>query len=117
MLLPRPLARIFTNDEALLATCVPAMRVFFSCFVVKALQMVGQYTYVALGHAKKAVFFSLLRKVIIVLPLLYLLPEAFGLGAMGVFYTEPAADLLSSTACYLTMFLTVYRAMPAENKN
>lgn len=115
MLFPRPLARIFTNDRALLETCVPAMRVFFCCYVFKALQMVGQYTHVALGQAKKSIFFSLLRKVIIVLPLLYLLPELFGLGPMGVFYTEPAADVLSSSACFLTMIFTVYRRLPKEN--
>lgn len=115
MLLPRPLAKVFTNDQALLETCVPAMRVFFSCFVFKALMMVGQYTHVALGQAKKSIFFSLLRKIIIVIPLLYILPVLFGLGPMGVFYTEPFADILASTACFLTMYLTVYRRLPEKN--
>ena len=111
MLMPRALAKIFTNDQALLDTCVPAMKVFFSCFIFKALMMVGQYTHVALGEAKKSIFFSMLRKIIIVIPLLYILPELFGLGAMGVFYTEPVADVLASSACFLIMYLTVYRRL------
>lgn len=111
MLLTKQLVLIFNGNPELLAVCVPAMRIFFCGFVFKSMQMVGQCIYVGLGFSKKAIFFSLLRKVIIVLPLLYIFPGVLGLGAYGVFWTEPVADIVSSTACYLTMYFTVYRKL------
>ena len=116
MVFPGFLARIFNNEPGLLAVCVPSMRIFFSAFIIKSLQMVGQYTYVALGESKKAIFFSMLRKVIIVVPLVFLLPGPLGLGATGVFYTEPVADILSGTACYATMYFSVYRRMTVQEQ-
>lgn len=111
MLLPEPLARVFTDDGEILAICVPALRIFFCGFMFKSLQMVGQCVFVALGYSKRAIFFSLLRKVIIVLPLLYILPRLWGLGPYGVFCSDPVADLIGSSICYTTMYLTVYKKL------
>lgn len=111
LLIPEPLARIFNGKEELLRICVPAIRIFFCGFAFKACQMVGQCVFVALGFSGKAIFFSLFRKIIIVLPLLFLLPLLPGLGAYGVFWSEPAADLIGGAACYTTMILTVYRRL------
>lgn len=116
MLFPGFFAHLFTDKQKLLAVCIPHIRIFFAAFVLKSLQMVGQYTFVALGKSRQAVFFSLLRKVIIVVPLIFLLPRLFGLGASGIFWTEPVADTVSSTICYATMYFTLYRRMPPEEK-
>lgn len=113
MLFPGPLAHIFTDKQELLDVCVPHIRIFFSGFALKALQMVGQNTFVAMGRSKQATFFAMLRKIIIIVPLVFILPRLFGLGASGIFWTEPIADLLSSVACYTTMYYTLYRRMPA----
>ena len=64
----------------------------------------------ALGNARHAVFFSLLRKAVIVFPLTLLLPRA-GLGIRGVFAAEPISNAIGGLACYITMFLTVYRKL------
>ncbi len=117
LLIPGPLTRIFNGEEELLRICIPAIRIFFSGFVFKACQMVGQCVFVALGRSGKAIFFSLLRKIIIVVPLLYLLPVIPGLGAFGVFWSEPAADFICSIACYTTMYFTVYKAMDREHSS
>jgi Na+-driven multidrug efflux pump len=78
-----------------------------------ALQMAGQSAFVALNHAKQAVFFSMFRKVIIVVPLMLALPYVGNLGVLGVFWSEPISDLLGGLACFTTMYLTVYRPLKA----
>ena len=95
----------------MVATAVPGLRAYFCAFVLMALQMAGQCTFVGLGKSRQATFFSLLRKVIIVVPLIFLLPRIPALGAMGVFWAEPISDLISGAACYLTMYFTVYRKL------
>ena len=87
------------------------MRIYFCAYFFMSFQSAGQYTFVALGQAKKAVFFSLLRKVILVVPLMYLLPGLTGLGAYGVFAAEPISDMVGGLICYTTMLLTVWRQL------
>ena len=74
------------------------------------LQFSGQAAFTALGCAKRAIFFSLHRKVLIVVPLTLLLP-ALGMGVNGVFIAEPISNLLGGCACALAMYLTVYRRL------
>ena len=76
-----------------------------------ALQFTGQSTFVALGKSKQAVFFSLLRKAIIVIPLTICLPMIGGLGVNGVFLAEPVSNLIGGVACFTTMYVTVYRKL------
>lgn len=77
------------------------------------LQFAGQSTFQALGKARRAIFFSLFRKVIIVVPLTILLPK-LGFGTMGVFMAEPISNLVGGGACFLTMYFTVYRRLGAR---
>lgn len=76
-----------------------------------ALQFTGQSTFVALGKSKQAVFFSLLRKAIIVIPLTICLPMIGGLGVNGVFLAEPVSNLIGGVTCFVTMYVTVYRKL------
>ena len=100
---------LFNDDPGLLEIGTTAMRIYFAVYFMMAFQNIGQQTFVALGHAKKAVFFSLWRKVILIIPLMALMPRLWGLGAMGVFVAEPISDLLGGGASALTMYLTVWR--------
>ena len=70
---------------------------------------VSQAVYVALNRPRSAVFFSLLRKAVIVVPLTLALPHFFGLGVNGVFLAEPISNYIGGAACYITMLLTVWR--------
>ena len=65
---------------------------------------------VALGRSRQAVFFSLLRKAFIVAPLIILLPR-LGLGADGVFLSEPVSNVIGGSACFIAMYLQVYRRL------
>ena len=82
-----------------------------------SLQFSGQSTFQALGRAKFSIFFSLLRKAIIVIPLTIFLPRIPALGIYGVFAAEPISNILGGTACYTTMFLTLYRRLPRKDLN
>ena len=105
LLLPRLFFGIFSDDAAMMEAGVTALRLYFFGFVFMAFQFAGQSAFVALGDARHAIFFSLLRKVIIVVPLTLLLPR-LGLGVKGVFLAEPVSNILGGTVCYLTMRLT-----------
>ena len=109
----RFLVSIFASDAALLEAGPPALRLYFFGFVFQAFQMCGQTVFQSLGDAKHAVFFSLLRKVVIVTPLTFLLP-ALGLGVNGVFIAEPVSNFLGGMACFVTMYLTVYKKKLAQ---
>ncbi len=112
-LLPAPLIRLFNSDEALLEVGIPAVRLYFATFVFMFMQMSGQHSFVALGKARRAMFFSLLRKAFIVAPLAVILPRC-GLGATGVFAAEAISDVVGSSACFITFMLTVWRRELSE---
>ena len=113
-LIPNTFIRIFNQDPELLLIGPRCMRLYYLGFFLMAFQFVGQSVFVALGKAKQAVFFSLFRKVVIVVPMVYLLPHLFNLGVDGVFLSEPVSDLIGGGACFLTMMLTVYRQLGKE---
>ncbi len=108
---PEFFIKIFNDDPAMLQVGVKGLHIYFFGFCFMALQSVGQSTFTALGKSKSAVFFSIFRKVIIVLPLIYILPGVFGLGTDGIFLSEPISNLIGGGACTVTMLLTVYRRL------
>jgi putative MATE family efflux protein len=110
LLVPGAFIGLFTSDPSIHEIGVPAMRQFFMCMVFMAFQYTGQSTFKALGCAKRAIFFSLFRKAIVIMPLVILLPRT-GLGAAGVFYAEPISNLFCSLICFATMYFTVYRKL------
>ena len=109
--IPDKLISIFNRDPELIAAGVPAFRIYFMVFGLTAFQLSGQVTFLSLGKSKKAIFFSMLRKAIIVTPLVLILPHLWGLGVKGIFLSEPISIIVSGLACYITMFCTVYIPM------
>ena len=108
LLFPRPFIHIFNSNSKLLTLGAPAMTIYFFGFFMMSLQFSGQSTFVSLGRSKNAVFFSLFRKVIIVIPLTLILPHIGGLGVNGVFLAEPISNFIGGTACFVTMMRTVW---------
>lgn len=107
MLAPGLLIRMFTSDAATIAAGIPALRSYFCLFVFMSVQLSSQVVFVSLARAKNAIFFSLLRKVVIAAPLTVLLPLMFG--TQGVFVAEAISQLVCGLICFSTMYLTVYR--------
>ena len=112
-LFPGAFLSIFTSDPALLAVGPASLRTYFFGYFFMAFQFAGQTTFTALGFAKHAIFFSLLRKAVIVVPLTLLLPR-LGLGVTGVFLAEPISNAIGGLACFITMFFTVYKRIENE---
>lgn len=110
MLCPEFLMSIFTNDSVMVKDGVEALHIYFFGFCFMAFQFTGQCTFQALGYAKRAICFSLLRKAVIVTPLTLLLPAA-GMGVRGVFLAEPISNVIGGLACFTTMWFTVYRKL------
>jgi putative MATE family efflux protein len=115
MLFPITFIKIFNNDAELLDVGVYAPRAYFSLFVLMTFQIAGQNVFVSLGKSKQAVFFSLFRKAIILIPLIIWMPSITGLGADGVFWAEPVSELIGASACYITMYFTVYRKLKYDS--
>ncbi len=108
LLAPKFWFGIFSDDLAMMNAGIEMLKIYFFGFVFMALQFAGQSTFQALGDAKHAIFFSLLRKAIIVVPLALILPKV-GFGVKGVFLAEPISNVIGGIACYATMRLTVYK--------
>ena len=103
MACPGFFAGLFTEEGDVYRCSITAIRVFFCLQFFMALQTAGQSTYTSLGMAKYALFFSLFRKAILVIPLVFILPNLFNLGVLGVFAAEPVSDVIGGTACFVTM--------------
>ena len=107
ILIPEFLIRIFSSDAVLMKDAVPALKQYFAAFIFMDLQYIGQTVFKSLNKKKHAIFFSLLRKVFIVVPLTYLMPYALGMGTDGVFLAEPVSNVIGGSLCFITMLLTV----------
>ena len=110
---PRFFLHLFTREQGLIANGISAMRIYFCGIFMMSLQFAGQSTYVALNRPKQAVFFSLFRKVVIVLPLTILLPQIMADSVAGIFLAEPISNVIGGLACFGTMYVTVYRKLGA----
>ena len=114
LIFPEQLLRLFTTDENLVQVGIQSMHIYFFGFVFMSLQFAGQSTFTALGKAKQAVFFSLLRKAFIVFPLTLLLPKWFEVN--GVFLAEPVSNLIGGVACFATMAATIFPMLKREEE-
>ncbi len=115
ILFPTQLMNIFTEDPAMIQAGAEAMFIYFFGFVFMTFQFTGQQAFTSTKCVKRAVFFSLFRKIILVVPLTFLLPT-IGYGVNGVFMAEPISNVVGGLACYITMILTLYRKFPEDDQ-
>lgn len=110
VLFPKFWFGMFSDDLQMMDVGVGMLKLYFFGFVFMSFQFAGQSTFQALGDAKHAIFFSLLRKAIIVVPLTLVLPMV-GFGVTGVFLAEPISNVIGGLASYITMRMTVYKKL------
>lgn len=115
ILAPRALITIFSSDRTLMADAEKALNIYFAAFIFMDLQYIGQTTFKSLNKKKQAIFFSLLRKAFIVVPLTYIMPYAFGMGTDGVFMAEPVSNVIGGSICFITMLCTVLPELKRMN--
>lgn len=110
MLIPQNVASIFTDDVPLITYTRKSMRIYLAMLLIYGIQVACQYSFVALDQAKKAIFLTIWRKIILLIPLIFILPRILSGSAMGVFLAEPIADTIAicTTA---PMFYYYYRKL------
>ena len=118
ILIPHILIQVFSSDPVLIRNTVPALKQYFVAFIFMDLQYIGQNVFKSLNKKKQAIFFSILRKVIIVLPLTYIMPLYLHMGTDGVFLAEPVSNVIGGTLCFVTMLVMVMPELKRmENEN
>lgn len=113
---PEFLIGIFSSSKEILVDAVPAMKLYFAAFIFMLLQYTGQTVFKSLNKKKQAIFFSLLRKVFIVVPLTYILPYIFRLGTDGVFMAEPVSNVIGGSICFIVMLCTIIPELKGMEK-
>ena len=110
MLIPEQMIGIFSDEPETIAIGAQMLNIYFFGFVFMTFQSAGQMAFQALGYAKQAIFFSLFRKAIIVVPLTLLFP-AIGFGVEGVFLAEPVSNVVGGLAAFTAMWFIIYRKL------
>ena len=113
MLFPQMFAAIFTSDPALTQITVWALRIYIAAVFLMGAQLACQQTFIALGNAKISTFLALLRKIILLIPLIYILPNFIENKVFAVFVAEPIADTISVLVT-ITLFFRFFRAVEHE---
>lgn len=108
MLFPQWLAGAFSSDAALIAYTVPALRIYMACSLLFGLQIACQQTFIAIGNAKTSLFLAVLRKLLLLIPLIYILPALLEDKTTAVYLAEPVADTLAVITT-VTMFSFQFR--------
>ena len=97
MLFPRVLPSIFTTEAALIDFTAGVIRIYFGGLIIFGAQIACQMTFVSLGKALSSVTVAVMRKFVLLLPLIYIVPQFFDDKALGVYTAEPIADILAVT--------------------
>ena len=112
-LFPRVFVQIFNNAPELVDYAARALRIYMGTTCLFGIQIACQQTFVALGNAKTSLFLAVLRKIILLIPLIYILPNFFADKAFAVFLAEPVADFLAVCAT-ASMFAVQFKRSMAE---
>ena len=113
MLFPSIFVSMFTSNPALVDFTVGVMRVYFGGLIIFGIQIACQMTFVSLGKATSSVTVAVVRKFVLLLPLIYIMPTFFENKTLGVYSAEPVADILAVT---FTAILFIFQFKKALNK-
>lgn len=115
MLLPNAFAGIFTSDTALVSYTAWAIRIFLACGFSVGFQISCQQAFMALGQAKISLLMACLRKLVLLIPLIFILPLFFENKALAVFLAEPVSDIVAA-AVTTFMFFRFFRKLMKTGK-
>ena len=110
-LFPQFFISIFNDNPELVETTTWAIRLYSSAMVFFGIQMAVQQTFIALGKAKASLFIACLRKVILLVPLIYILPNFFEDKVFAVFLAEPVSDAISIITASIVFFFVFRKEM------
>jgi putative MATE family efflux protein len=95
MLFPQFFVSLFSKDPKLMELTSWAMRIYLGAGLVLGAQIACQQTFIAIGQAKVSLFLALLRKIILLIPMIYILPNFFSDKVFAVFFAEPISDIIA----------------------
>ncbi|MGL4293078.1 MAG: MATE family efflux transporter [Bacteroidales bacterium] len=108
LIFPSVFVKIFNDNPELVATTSRFIRIYFIGFTIFGGQTICQQVFVSLGQAKVSIFIATLRKIILLVPLVYILPPFFENKVTGVLTAEPISDLTSVTVTFI-LFARFYK--------
>ena len=111
MITPRTFVLIFNNDPELVEFTSHALRIYMAVSCVFGIQIACQQSFIALGNAKTSLFLALLRKILLLVPLIYIMPLFMADKTTAVFTAEPVADILAVSTTAILFFIQFRRAM------
>ncbi len=117
-LFPQFFISIFNDNPELVETTTWAIRIYCSAMVFFGIQVAVQQTFIAIGKAKASLFIACLRKIILLVPLIYILPNFFENKVFAVFLAEPVSDAISiiiSACVFAVVFSKEMKLMKTEN--
>ena len=110
MLVPSLFVSIFTNDPALASISVWALRIYMTGVLLMGLQVSCQQAFIAFGNSKVSAFLAVFRKIIVLIPLIYILPQFLDDQVFAVFLAEPIADTIA-VATTVTLFIINFKKL------
>ena len=116
---PEMFAGIFTAEQALREFAGKALRIYFSGMVIFGIQIACQMTFVSLGKAGSSVIVAVVRKFVLLLPLIYVVPLCMADKTKGVFTAEPIADIIAvlfTTVLFIFQFRKAMRSIEGEKR-
>ena len=111
MLFPKLVSSIFASDAVLLDYSAWAMRYYMLFAGIFGIQIACQQTFIAIGNAKTSLFLAILRKILLLIPFIYILPMWIEDKAKAVFLAEPAADFIAVTTTAILFVIQFKKAM------
>ena len=108
LITPQTFIKLFTSDTTLISASITNLRVYLFGFLTIGSFGVHQQSYTALGNGKQSFIFAFLRKIVLLIPLMYIIPYFTGLGVIGVLLAEPISDIIVTilNAVYFRRFLS-----------
>lgn len=116
MLFPTFFASIFTNDPQIVEFTSGALRIYCAALLIFGIQIAAQMTFISLGKAVSSITVAIVRKFILLIPLIYIVPEFVTDKAMGVYLAEPIVDTLAVTFTAILFVFTFRKALREMNK-
>ena len=110
-LVPKAFVRIFTSDAALVNFTAPVLRIYLGGLFLFGIQIACQMTFTSLGKAVNSIVVAVVRKFVLLLPLIYLLPHFVSDPVTGVYTAEPIADILAVTFTSILFFFQFRKAL------
>ena len=110
-LFPSAFISLFNSDPAFVLYGAWALRIYMAAMGLFGIQIACQQAFMALGNAKTSLFLAVLRKIILLVPFIYILPHFFADKAFAVFLAEPVADVLAVTTTAVLFFFQFRKAM------